>query len=633
MKLSVIIVNYNVKAYLEQCLRSVEEALRGMEGDIHVVDNLSTDGSVEMVRALFPQAKLIANRENVGFSRANNQAIRASDAEYVVLLNPDTVVGEDVFRKAVDFMDRDTKVGGLGVKMIDGTGRFLPESKRGLPTPGVAFFKITGLARLFPRSKLFGRYHLGHLPENEAAPIEILSGACMFLRKSTLDRVGLLDESFFMYGEDIDLSYRITLGGYVNWYLPEARIIHYKGESTKKSSVNYVFVFYNAMAIFARKHFARREPQVLSFLIRAAIYLSAAGAIVLRFLRRALLPMLDLLLIGGAQFLLLGMDRSPWSGPGPLVLGTLLTLAVLGLFGAYDAPMDRLKAGKGLLALAVLGVPALLLRQMPPGPLALAWIATALMVGLSRMLMLLLKGRLTERFSERPRILAVGSEQQAKRALALLWQTHYGLGREAVLDPGSAGDAELQARIAAQVRAQRADQVVFCAQDLPMRRVIALMEDLAGTGAVFKIARPDASFIIGPSTTESLQDLQVLHDHSAGNAASRRQRRLLDLSLAAAFTAGLPVLLLLVHARQGFLRNLWEVWRGERSWMGYHGRTGSMRLPRLLPGVIDIVSADRLVPEPLLVRRMNLEYAKDYQVWKDLLRVLGNVDRLGVRRT
>jgi GT2 family glycosyltransferase len=192
MKLSVIIVNYNVKAYLEQCLRSVEEALRGMEGDIHVVDNLSTDGSVEMVRALFPQAKLIANRENVGFSRANNQAIRASDAEYVVLLNPDTVVGEDVFRKAIDVHGRDTRrLVGLGVKMIDGTGRFLPESKRGASHTGLwPSTRSSGLTRLFPRSKVFGRYHLGHLRENEAAPIEILSGACMFMRKRTLDRGG-----------------------------------------------------------------------------------------------------------------------------------------------------------------------------------------------------------------------------------------------------------------------------------------------------------------------------------------------------------------------------------------------------------------------------------------------------------
>jgi len=285
MKLSVIIVNYNVRAYLEQCLRTVFEALKGVDGDVFVVDNQSTDGSVEMVREKFPQVKLIANRENVGFSRANNQAIRESAAEYVLLLNPDTVVGEDVFRTVITFMDKRPACGGLGVKMIDGAGRFLPESKRGLPTPAVAFYKIIGLTRLFPRSKVFGRYHLGHLPENGAAPIEILSGACMFLRKRTLDEVGLLDESFFMYGEDIDLSYRITMGGYENWYLPEARIIHYKGESTKKSSVNYVFVFYNAMAIFAKKHFTRKRPDVFAGLINGSIYLSAAGAIVTRFLR------------------------------------------------------------------------------------------------------------------------------------------------------------------------------------------------------------------------------------------------------------------------------------------------------------------------------------------------------------
>ncbi len=333
MKLSVIIVNYNVKAYLEQCLRSVFEAMKGMDGEVFVVDNLSTDGSVEMVLEKFPGVRLIANKENVGFSRANNQAIRASRSEFVLLLNPDTVVGEDVFRKVIAFLEAHPKAGGLGVKMIDGRGKFLPESKRGLPTPTVAFFKITGLSRVFPKSRLFGRYHLGHLPENDNAPIEILSGACMFLRKSTLDQVGLLDENFFMYGEDIDLSYRITLGGFENWYFPDARIIHYKGESTKKSSVNYVFVFYNAMAIFARKHFARRGPQLFSLVIRGAIYLSAAAALVVRFLSGALLPMLDLVLL---VFVAYRLERSHGSPPleiGPLVLWALAAAGIMGFFG------------------------------------------------------------------------------------------------------------------------------------------------------------------------------------------------------------------------------------------------------------------------------------------------------------
>ena len=181
-----------------------------------------------------PDVTLIANKENVGFSKANNQAIEQSSGEYVLLLNPDTVVAEDTFEKVIKFMDNHPESGGLGVHMIDGKGAFLPESKRGLPKPAVAFYKIFGLSSIFPKSKRFSHYHLGHLPVSETNEIDILSGAFMLMRKEALDKVGLLDENFFMYGEDIDLSYRIQLGGYKNYYFADTSIIHYKGESTKK---------------------------------------------------------------------------------------------------------------------------------------------------------------------------------------------------------------------------------------------------------------------------------------------------------------------------------------------------------------------------------------------------------------
>jgi len=219
------------------------------------VDNNSVDGSEEMVKEKFPGVCFIANKENVGFARANNQAISRSTGEFILLLNPDTVVEEDTFIKCIRFMDEHPEAGAMGVKMLDGKGNFLPESKRSFPTPTVAFYKAFGLSRLFPRSKTFARYHLGHFSENETHEVEVLSGAFMFIRKSAIDKAGLLDENFFMYGEDIDLSYRITQGGYKNYYFAESNIIHYKGESTKKSSVNYVFVFYRAMIIFAKKHF------------------------------------------------------------------------------------------------------------------------------------------------------------------------------------------------------------------------------------------------------------------------------------------------------------------------------------------------------------------------------------------
>jgi GT2 family glycosyltransferase len=254
MKLTVIIVNYNVKYFLEQCLISVQKACEGITAEVFVVDNNSVDGSVAMVAEKFPWVKLIANTENTGFSKANNQAMRLAKGEYVLLLNPDTVVQEDTFHKVVQFMDEHPDAGGLGVRMVDGKGHFLPESKRGLPTPAVAFYKIFGLSALFPKSPRFGRYHLGNLSADETHEIEILSGAFMLMRKKTLDQVGLLDEAFFMYGEDIDLSWLIIQGGWKNYYYPDTRIIHYKGESTKKGSLNYVKVFYQAMLIFARKH-------------------------------------------------------------------------------------------------------------------------------------------------------------------------------------------------------------------------------------------------------------------------------------------------------------------------------------------------------------------------------------------
>lgn len=282
--LSIVIVNYNVCGFLEQCLLSLADAVKEIPHEIFVVDNASTDGSDTYIPRRFPQVKYIYNTENVGFARANNQAMALSSGRYVLLLNPDTVVGESVLSEACRFLDDHPDAGALGVKMLDGDGRFLPESKRGFPSPWVSFCKIFGLAKIFPRSPRFGRYHLRYLDENEINRVDVLSGAFMLLRRSTLDRCGLLDEQFFMYGEDIDLSYRMTLTGRHNYYLP-LRIIHYKGESTKTESLRYVRIFYQAMLIFLRKHYPHYKF-FAQFSIRLAIYLRASAAAV----RRKLFP-------------------------------------------------------------------------------------------------------------------------------------------------------------------------------------------------------------------------------------------------------------------------------------------------------------------------------------------------------
>ncbi len=254
MKLSVIIVNYNVKYFLEQCLYSVRAALSGMEAEVFVVDNNSTDDSLAYLQPSFPEVHFIGNSDNPGFAKANNQAIRQSSGEYVLLLNPDTVIGEESLHSLCYFMDEHPEAGAVGVKMLDGHGVFLPESKRSFPTPWVSFCKIFGLARLFPDSKRFARYSLPYLDNDKQHRVDVLAGAFMLMRREALTKVGLLDEAFFMYGEDIDLSYRIVLGGYTNYYIPE-RILHYKGESTKQGDIRYVKAFYGAMLIFYRKYY------------------------------------------------------------------------------------------------------------------------------------------------------------------------------------------------------------------------------------------------------------------------------------------------------------------------------------------------------------------------------------------
>ncbi|MCR5129982.1 MAG: glycosyltransferase family 2 protein [Prevotella sp.] len=271
MKLTVVIVNYNVRNYLGQCLMSLRRALQGLDDcQVYVVDNHSHDGTVDYLHKEFPEVNVVASNHNLGFARANNIAIRQTESDYVLLLNPDTIVGENTLKEALAFMDEHENAGGLGVRMLKADGSDALESRRGLPTPAVAFYKMSGLCARFPKSKRFGHYYMGYLPWDEPAQIEVISGAFCLLRRKALNDVGLLDEDFFMYGEDIDLSYRLLKGGYENWYLP-TKILHYKGESTQKSSFRYVHVFYDAMLIFFRKHYAQASL-FFTIPIKLAIY-------------------------------------------------------------------------------------------------------------------------------------------------------------------------------------------------------------------------------------------------------------------------------------------------------------------------------------------------------------------------
>jgi N-acetylglucosaminyl-diphospho-decaprenol L-rhamnosyltransferase len=275
MRLSVIIVNYNVKYFLEQCLCSVKKAIEKTDAEVFVVDNFSTDGSADYLKKNFSWVKLIVNNKNEGFAKANNIALKQCIGDHILFLNPDTIIPENILEQCLNFFDKHDQAGAIGVKMVDGAGNFLPESKRSLPAPMVSFFKLSGLSALFPQSKFFNRYALGFLDENELHEVEVLCGAFMMVKKNVVLQIGGFDEAFFMYGEDIDLCYRIKKEGNKIYYLGDQTIVHFKGESAKKSSFNYVRIFYQAMKVFVKKHYSTGNAWMIKVLLNTGIYMRA----------------------------------------------------------------------------------------------------------------------------------------------------------------------------------------------------------------------------------------------------------------------------------------------------------------------------------------------------------------------
>ncbi|MFM7309824.1 MAG: glycosyltransferase family 2 protein [Flavobacteriales bacterium] len=473
MKLTVVIVNYNVRYFLEQCLLSVQKAVHGVEAEVYVVDNNSVDGSALMVRERFPWVLFIENKVNTGFSKANNQAMRLAKGEYILLLNPDTMVEEDTFSKIISYMDAHPDVGGLGVKMVDGKGNFLPESKRGLPTPSTSFYKISGLSRLFPKSPVFNRYHLGHLSKDQNHEVEILSGAFMWMRKSALDQVGLLDEAFFMYGEDIDLSWRIIQGGWKNVYFADTRIIHYKGESTKKGSLNYVFVFYQAMDIFAKKHFTQKNARLYSTLIQCAIWLRASVAMMQRIMTGALLPAFDLGVTSLLWFLIKD-SYSEWKGiqyTDLLVYTAFAGCSLLWLFsvwlaGGYDRPY---RSSRVLRPILISSAVVLMVYSLLPETMRFS---RALILAGSVLAMLIfffnhtLVSWLTAEKKRRKRMAIAGQENEVQRVMDLLKSLQHHADFVGSIAPVSAsvphalGSSDQLGEI---VRVHQVDEVVFCA--------------------------------------------------------------------------------------------------------------------------------------------------------------------------
>ncbi len=647
MKLSVIIVNYNVQYFLEQCLLSVEKAMNGVETEVWVVDNNSVDGSVAMTQQKFPWVKLIANKENTGFSKANNQAMKLASGEYFLLLNPDTIVEEDTFRKVVDFMDGHPDAGGLGVKMVDGKGNFLPESKRGLPTPQTSFFKIFGISRLFPKSKLFNRYHLGNLRNDETHEIEILSGAFMLMRKSALDKVGLLDEAFFMYGEDIDLSWRIVQGGWKNYYFPGTRIIHYKGESTKKGSLNYVYVFYNAMVIFAKKHFSENNARLFSFFIHIAIWMRAGVAILSRFLKRMFLPVLDMSLVLSGLFLVKKFYASSQHKiyDNELLKYAFLSFALIWcvaawLGGGYDKPIRPLKVIKPvLIGSAVILIAYSLLPESLRFSRAIVLMGSLFAIVaffLDRILLnFLLRGKSGLDKSIARRLAIIGSHDEVQRVKSILIQIQQEPGYLANVSPNEnlrKGDIGNMQQLDEIVRIHKIDQVIFCAADVSSTDIIGAMSSIADKTIEFKIAPPESLYIIGSGSIETSGDTFMMDVNSVSLIQNKRSKRVFDICIAFLFIPLWPFSFLFVKRPMSFLFNIFSVLVGRRTWVGYasNDSKNQKHLPTLKPGVLHPLSSQPLPSHTSdNIQKLNVLYAKDYRVMNDIAIVLKGRKDLG----
>lgn len=637
MRLSVIIVSYNVYPFLDNCLRSVQKSMKGIDGEIFVVDNASVDRTPQLVQQHFPDVKLMANPDNKGFAKANNQAISVCEGEYILLLNPDTIVSEDTLTTCIQFMDTHKDAGAIGVKLLDGSGRFLPESKRGLPTLSASFMKMSGLYRLFPRSSRWNAYYQGHIDENQTAQVEVLCGAFMFMRKEALGRTGNLDEDFYMYGEDIDLSYRISKAGYSIYYVPSTSIIHYKGESTRKSSLNYILTFYQAMLIFTKKHPEFRGQQ---FLTKVAIYVHG----VLRVLRQSVSnwwPVaLDGMLVAGSFLAVSKIWEQYYFGQSDyfrpsfyyfnIPLYTFLSVAAMYLNGAYDKPYTRKASWLGFFSGLVM---ILVIYAFLPIHLRTSRMVIVMGSFVFSLSMLLTRSWLSPwrygdmrpgRQTGRKAIIVAGAEE-AGRIKELINRSKDQIEIIGSVSP-DAVHRELPLGYIGQlsqlediIRVHGVKEIIFSAQDVPFSAFTGSMTRL-GPNLRYMLAASTTMNIVGSMSKDTEGEFYAIRVHfKISDPSSKRAKRLFDFFSAALFLLLFPVLVFFIQNRLSLLKNIIKVLTGKKTWVSYHPSDPMMSsLPPIPEGVLFPVYPLDESDVSRRLRHIHYVYARDYHWTTDL---------------
>ncbi len=638
MKLSVIIVNYNVKYFLEQCLYSVQKACLGIESEIIVTDNNSIDGSKAFLQPAFPAVNFIWNNSNVGFAGANNQALEIAKGDFILFLNPDTILAEDCIEKCLQFYEENKTAGVVGIKMIDGSGNFLKESKRAFPSPLTSLYKLTGLARLFPRSKIFARYHLGHLSEDQNHEVDVLAGAFMMIPKILLDKIGNFDERFFMYGEDVDLSFRIQEAGYSNFYFSESTIIHFKGESTKRGSLNYIRLFYKAMNLFVKKHYSGSKAGVFIFFIQMAIIIRAGFSAIGNLLKKIGLPILD----AGIILTTLWLTKFLWStyirqevnySPNVLFIGfpafTAIFLIAAYYSGLYDKgyKQSHLIRSTGIAALVLLSVYALLPESVrfSRGILVSGISLAFILMNLMRWLFIKLRYLETGNESEENRQTIVVSGEKDFAAISDILQKaglHKRiLGRvnnNAEDKTATLGNIEQLSKLVIKYPVK---EIIFCENGLTYKEIIHLIKELP-SGIRNKFHASGSSSIVGSdSRNESGDYVSISKKYRIAKPINQRNKRLLDIAMAVFFILSFPVHIFLQKKPAKFYKNVFSVLFKQKTWIGYAGY--AIGLPVLLKPVLTSTSLPVQLNELPAESLYNADewYATSYSALLDLQKI------------
>ncbi len=649
MRLSVIIVSYNVYPFLDNCLRSVRQALKNIEGEIIVVDNASVDGTSHQVRQHFPDVQLIANQDNSGFAIANNQGIAIAKGEFILLLNPDTIVSGDTFSTCISFMDSHPDAGAIGVKMLDGSGRFLPESKRGLPTLSASFMKMTGLYKLFPGSASWNQYYQGHIGENETAKIDVLCGAFMFIKKETLNKAGYLDEDFFMYGEDIDLSYRITKAGYAIYYLPDTNIIHYKGESTRKSSLNYILTFYQAMLIFTEKHPEFSGQKVL---IQLAIYFHGLLQLMRQTAVRFWPVVMDAILISISFFFvskvwaIYTFHSADHFKPAfyffNIPLYTIIMIIAMHLNGAYDKPFTKKSSWLGFFSGVVM---ILVIYAFLPMHLRTSRMVIVLGSLLFMLWLILTRFKLNpwrsgskqaDQQSNRKAIIIAGKDEAARiKELINRSKDHIDvLGTvtpdNQITEQTNVDSLGTIAQLEDLVRIYQIKEIIFSAQDVPFSVFTGSMTQL-GPALRYMLAASTTMNIVGSMGKDIEGESYAIRIHfNLSQPASRRAKRIFDILSSFIVILVSPVLLFFIPGFYTFFNNTFLVLIGTKTWVSYHPLDPVIdSLPKLAIGVLHPAYPVDATDLSRKLQHIHYVYARDYHWTTDLSILIAQLKKTG----